>query len=130
MSLINKNVSEHFVCPITLQVMDQPVTNIKTGHNYERRAILQWIYSGNSTCPLTREKLRVGDLVDNDTLRCEIRQWKGGKKTQHARRTAPVPTVVVVRKHEAEDFLDLILSRADREEEEELESLLFEKGNS
>ena len=130
MSLINKNVSEHFVCPITLQVMDRPVTNIKTGHNYERRAILQWIYSGNPTCPLTREQICVGDLVDNDILRCEITQWKREKKTQHARRTAPVPTVVVVKKHHAGDFLDLIISRADQEEEEELESLLFGKGNS
>uniref|UniRef100_A0A0D9UYS1 RING-type E3 ubiquitin transferase n=1 Tax=Leersia perrieri TaxID=77586 RepID=A0A0D9UYS1_9ORYZ len=45
-----------FVCPITSQVFDDPVT-LETGQTYERRAIQEWLDRGNSTCPITRQRL-------------------------------------------------------------------------
>lgn len=77
----NTTVPEHFICPLTLQVMEQPVKNTKTGHVFESIAILQWIYSGNPTCPLTRQALRPTDLVLNEPLKQEIIAWKESLQT-------------------------------------------------
>lgn len=72
------NIPQHFICPLTLEVMKNPMENIKTGHNYERSAILEWMHSGNATCPLTREKLRPFYLVHNEALKDEIVEWNEG----------------------------------------------------
>ena len=71
-------VPKHFLCPLTLEVMRHPVQDPKIGQTYERGAILEWVYSGNATCPLTRQPLHPSDLVPNDTLKEEIGAWKEG----------------------------------------------------
>lgn len=63
-----------FVCPITLEVMVKPLMS-KYGHNFERESILEWIGSGNGTCPLTRQPLRLRDLLPNKALENEIAMW-------------------------------------------------------
>ena len=68
---------EHFLCPLTLEVMDDPVQHKVTKHNYERGAILHWIYFGSATCPLTRQPLDPSDFEDNQELQQEIRAWRG-----------------------------------------------------
>ncbi|CAI0543380.1 unnamed protein product [Linum tenue] len=45
-----------FVCPITSNIFTDPVT-IETGQTYERKSIQEWLDRGNSTCPITRQKL-------------------------------------------------------------------------
>ncbi|CAB9518267.1 Putative E3 ubiquitin-protein ligase LIN [Seminavis robusta] len=66
-----------FVCPLTLDVMENPVTNKETGKTYEKKAILEWVYlHGHATCPLTRKPLHPSDLQEDDVLQYEISQWK------------------------------------------------------
>ncbi|CAB9518268.1 Putative E3 ubiquitin-protein ligase LIN [Seminavis robusta] len=66
-----------FVCPLTLDVMENPVTHKETGKTFEKEAILEWVYRhGNATCPLTRKPLHPADLQDDDMLQFEISQWK------------------------------------------------------
>lgn len=69
------NAPRKFVCPLTLQVMKHPMQQKGTKTNYERRAILEWIYFGKGTCPLTRKKLHPGDFQENLFLKREIDHW-------------------------------------------------------
>ncbi|KAL0427020.1 UNVERIFIED_CONTAM: putative E3 ubiquitin-protein ligase LIN-1 [Sesamum latifolium] len=65
-----------FVCPITTHVFDDPVT-LETGQTYERKAIQEWIDRGNSTCPITRQKLSSTQLPKtNYVLKRLIASWQ------------------------------------------------------
>lgn len=64
-----------FICPLTLTVMKDPVMS-RYGQSYERGAILEWLAAGNETCPMTRQPLRMSDLISNPQLRLKIRRWQ------------------------------------------------------
>ena len=72
--LINWINPEDFRCPISLELMTDPVT-ISTGQTYDRVSIQQWLKSGNRTCPKTGAKLKNTELVPNITLRKLIHQF-------------------------------------------------------
>lgn len=59
-------------CPITHEVMHDPVLAPDT-HNYERAAIIQAL-SVNPISPMTRQPIRVDQLIENRELRQEIQQ--------------------------------------------------------
>ncbi|EOD19557.1 hypothetical protein EMIHUDRAFT_209151 [Emiliania huxleyi CCMP1516] len=63
-----------FVCPITTEVMSDPVM-AADGQSYERTAIERWLAT-KSTSPLTGEELEFTRLFPNHTLRRVIRQWQ------------------------------------------------------
>ncbi|MBA0857876.1 hypothetical protein Goshw_018493 [Gossypium schwendimanii] len=69
-------VPKYFICPISLQIMRDPVTAI-TGITYDRESIEQWLLKGKSTnCPVTQQPLpTVSDLTPNHTLRRLIQAW-------------------------------------------------------
>ena len=69
-------VPDHFLCPLTLDVMQDPVQHKETGHCFERKAIMDWICVGNGTCPLTRKPIKPSDLVQNVNLQDEIVIWQ------------------------------------------------------
>jgi len=73
----------HFLCPMTLEVTKVPMEHKETKHNYERKAIFEWIYFGKATCPLTRKKLHPDDFVENVRLRKEIEFWKSKHGVGH-----------------------------------------------
>lgn len=64
----------HFVCPISLQPMQDPVA-APTGITYDRRAIERWLAAGHATCPVTGQPLSLADLTPNHTLRRLIHSW-------------------------------------------------------
>lgn len=64
-----------FICTLTMEIMDDPLMS-KYGHNYERAAILEWLTSGHDTCPMTRQPMRLSDLISNHRLRGRIHEWK------------------------------------------------------
>ncbi|KAG8383167.1 hypothetical protein BUALT_Bualt05G0156500 [Buddleja alternifolia] len=64
---------DDFRCPITLEIMTDPVT-ITSGHTYGRDSILKWFGSGNHTCPKTGERLICVDLVPNRALKRIIKR--------------------------------------------------------
>ncbi|XP_062189107.1 putative E3 ubiquitin-protein ligase LIN [Phragmites australis] len=65
-----------FVCPITSQVFDDPVT-LETGQTYERRAIQEWLDRGNATCPITRQRIHGAQLPKtNYVLKRLIAAWR------------------------------------------------------
>ncbi|KAL6911199.1 hypothetical protein ACP4OV_000004 [Aristida adscensionis] len=71
---------EAFVCPLTKQVMQEPVT-IETGQTFEREAILKWFRECRDrrrtpTCPLTQAELRSTDVTPSLALRNVIHEWR------------------------------------------------------
>lgn len=71
-----RDAPQHFYCPLTLSLMKHPMQQKGTSKNYERGAILEWIYFGKATCPLTRQKLHPSDFEANPELQAEIAQWR------------------------------------------------------
>lgn len=69
------DIPEKFICPISLEIMNDPVMN-KCGQNYERASILQWLHRGNENCPLTRQPLSPSQLFPNNALKNNIQMWK------------------------------------------------------
>ncbi|MQL96989.1 hypothetical protein Taro_029671 [Colocasia esculenta] len=74
------DVPPYFLCPISLQIMRDPVT-LPTGITYDREAIEKWIFSKKEeqcpTCPVTMQPLAVdgAELTPNHTLRRFIQAW-------------------------------------------------------
>lgn len=75
-------IPQYYLCPISLQLMKDPVTAI-TGITYDRESIQQWLKTsaagGNKecpTCPVTKQPLpRDSDLTPNHMLRRLIQAW-------------------------------------------------------
>lgn len=68
-------VPPYFLCPISLQIMRDPVT-LLSGITYDRESIEQWIYSDkHNTCPATNQQMENFDLTPNHTLRRLIQAW-------------------------------------------------------
>ncbi|KAG8050585.1 hypothetical protein GUJ93_ZPchr0009g981 [Zizania palustris] len=76
-----------FVCPISLQPMQDPVT-APTGITYDRPAIERWLAAGHASCPVTGQPLSLADLTPNHTLRRLIEFWHSAPLTMTA--AAPV----------------------------------------
>ncbi|XP_077230669.1 E3 ubiquitin-protein ligase PUB22-like [Tasmannia lanceolata] len=69
------DVPYYFLCPISLEIMKDPVTVI-TGITYDRQSIERWIFSSKKkTCPVTKQELLDSDLIPNHTLRRLIQGW-------------------------------------------------------
>ncbi|KAK4441334.1 E3 ubiquitin-protein ligase PUB24 [Sesamum alatum] len=72
-------IPRYFLCPISLQIMKDPVTTV-TGITYDRESIEQWLVtsspSENAVCPVTKQPLsRTADLTPNHMLRRLIQAW-------------------------------------------------------
>lgn len=78
-------IPQYFLCPISLQIMRDPVTTI-TGITYDRESIEQWLRtmsyhdgeeeSAAAYCPVTKQPLpRNSDLTPNHMLRRLIQAW-------------------------------------------------------
>ncbi|MED6193192.1 hypothetical protein PIB30_016924 [Stylosanthes scabra] len=81
-----EEVPAHFLCPISLQLMRDPVT-VCTGITYDRDNIEKWLFTCKShTCPVTKQSLIIQHtdlhlhhhdliLTPNHTLRRLIQSW-------------------------------------------------------
>ena len=58
-------------CPITKDLMSDPVVLISDGYTYERAAITKWLEQ-NETSPITEAALQHKDMVPNLTMRSAI----------------------------------------------------------
>ncbi|XP_057518083.1 U-box domain-containing protein 30-like [Amaranthus tricolor] len=63
-----------FICPISLEVMQDPVT-LCTGQTYERINIMKWLSLGHLTCPTTMQELWDDSITPNKTLQQLIYSW-------------------------------------------------------
>ncbi|KAK1321693.1 U-box domain-containing protein 44 [Acorus calamus] len=72
-------IYEAFVCPLTKQVMKDPVT-LENGQTFERRAIENWFKECRDSgrrpiCPLTLKELSTTELNPSIALRNTIEEW-------------------------------------------------------
>uniref|UniRef100_A0A8R7V651 U-box domain-containing protein n=1 Tax=Triticum urartu TaxID=4572 RepID=A0A8R7V651_TRIUA len=71
-------IPEVFLCPISLDLMSDPVTLLPTGQTYDRPSIRRWLAAGHRTCPVTMRPLphhASGLLAPNRTLKHLIDRW-------------------------------------------------------
>lgn len=67
-------VSHQFICPITQEIMRNPVI-AEDGHTYEKDAIENWLEK-SPTSPMTRQQISSEKLIPNLALKQLIDQWK------------------------------------------------------
>ena len=65
------DIPDDFICPITLQIMTDPVIAPGYPQRYERSAITAWV-EGNRTNPVNRQPLHSRDLVADKNLKAQI----------------------------------------------------------
>lgn len=65
---------ESFFCPITQEIMKEPVITITKGISYEKTAIINWLKK-NQTCPKTRTPLNADQLIPNYALKNTIEDY-------------------------------------------------------
>jgi len=66
-------LEENLVCPISFELMEDPVILVEDGHTYERAAISEWLNTHTSS-PMTNESLRSKQLVPNKLVKSLIRE--------------------------------------------------------
>jgi septal ring factor EnvC (AmiA/AmiB activator) len=69
------DVPNGFTCPITGDVMVNPVIVAESGHTYEMSAIQRW-FASHDTDPMTGGKLTSKMLINNFNLKKIIEEWK------------------------------------------------------
>ncbi|EGB08542.1 hypothetical protein AURANDRAFT_26077, partial [Aureococcus anophagefferens] len=62
---------DHFACPLTFELMVDPVVDPTSGTTYEKAAIVEWL-TKNATSPVSGAALRPSQLVPNLALRNAI----------------------------------------------------------
>ncbi|XAR59629.1 Ubiquitin--protein ligase [Bertholletia excelsa] len=68
-------VPHHFLCPISMQLMRDPVT-VSTGIACDRHSIETWPFSYRKRiCRVTKQPLSIADPTPNHTLRRLIQAW-------------------------------------------------------
>lgn len=78
-SLRVEPIYESFLCPLTKQIMLDPVT-LESGATFERQAILKWFEESDSSgrrfiCPVTRKELSSIELNPSIALKNTIDEW-------------------------------------------------------
>ncbi|ESQ27489.1 hypothetical protein EUTSA_v10018134mg [Eutrema salsugineum] len=74
------NIYEAFICPLTKQVMQNPVT-LENGQTFEREAIEKWFKECSQngrplSCPITSQELSITDLNPSIALGNAIEEWR------------------------------------------------------
>ncbi|KAH6763657.1 ARM repeat superfamily protein [Perilla frutescens var. hirtella] len=75
-----------FICPISLEPMQDPVT-LCTGQTYERSNIMKWFSLGHYTCPTTMQELWDDTVTPNTTLHHLTYTWFSQKYVQMKKRS-------------------------------------------
>ncbi|KAI4369077.1 hypothetical protein MLD38_017566 [Melastoma candidum] len=103
-------VPAHFRCPISLDLMRDPVT-LSSGMTYDRGSIEAWMEAGNRTCPVTNTALRSLDVVPNHAIRKMIQEWCVENR-DHGVERIPTPRIPVS-PPEVNEILGRITSASD-----------------
>ncbi|CAF3608242.1 unnamed protein product [Rotaria sp. Silwood1] len=68
------SIPSNFICPITQDIMENPVLLVEDGHSYEKSALERWLKDHN-TSPLTNNQLKSQTFVINYTLKSIIEDF-------------------------------------------------------
>lgn len=82
---------DQFLCPVSEELMVEPVMLVETGQTYDRTSIEGWFAKGKNTCPLSGRDLDAKQLVPNFAVKKMINEWiqsNCGTMTVHQVRAA------------------------------------------
>jgi U-box domain len=94
-----------------MEVMEDPVMD-HCAHNFERRAICDWLQGGQQCCPISRKPLLSAELIPNHRLAERIERWKWQCESGLVDWEASAPESRSVDSDEAREVEDL--ERGDR----------------
>ncbi|XP_073701248.1 WD repeat, SAM and U-box domain-containing protein 1-like, partial [Garra rufa] len=77
-SLMDSDVPNHFLCPITRELMKDPVI-AADGFSYEREAMESWLNTPNRSSPMYNLPLKNTLLIPNRSLKMAIQCWKSSQ---------------------------------------------------
>jgi hypothetical protein len=84
-----------FMCPISYDIMTDPVILAGSGQTYERAAIEQWFRMGRRSCPTTKinlSKAAARQLISNRALKNVIedflKEWRAARGTSETKKKA------------------------------------------
>jgi hypothetical protein len=66
---------EDYFCPISKEIMVDPVIACKSGHVFEKTVIEQWLKT-NKTCPTCRCNIDTKEMRLNRFMKGEIERWR------------------------------------------------------
>lgn len=66
---------KEYICPISLELMRDPVLLVETGQVYDRSSIEGWFKAGKSTCPVSGAKVKQMRLSPIFPLRSAIQSY-------------------------------------------------------
>ncbi|KAG7397109.1 Ankyrin repeat domain-containing protein 27 [Phytophthora boehmeriae] len=72
-----QDIPPEFKCAVSLKLMKKPMRS-PFGQVFERQVIEAWFRDFGNRCPLTGQPLTLQELVSDDKLQGEIREWKHG----------------------------------------------------
>eukprot|EP00899_Mesostigma_viride_P001775 jgi/Mesvir1/11599/Mv00010-RA.1 len=81
-SLLQAAPPREFVCPLSLELLKDPVAVVETGEVYERSAIEGWFQRGNRVDPWTRQPLSSTRLTPVRLLRRLVEEWVEQQSTR------------------------------------------------
>lgn len=113
LSNLEISIPRHFRCPISLDLMKDPVT-LSTGITYDRHSIETWIEAGNQTCPITKQVLTTLEPTPNHTLRKMIQDWCVDNRSYGIERI-PTPRIPM-NSHQVTDMLSKVVAACRRDE--------------
>jgi hypothetical protein len=74
-SEIEENCPPSFICPITTEIMTDPVILVETGTTYDRASISQWLEKHDSD-PSTGLKIQSKEMIPVLALKNAIEEWR------------------------------------------------------
>lgn len=72
---VAESAPREYVCPISLELMRDPVLLVETGQVYDRSSIEGWFKAGKSTCPVSGAKVKQMRLSPIFPLRSAIQAY-------------------------------------------------------
>eukprot|EP00898_Chlorokybus_atmophyticus_P008378 jgi/Chlat1/8541/Chrsp82S07941 len=80
---------EGFICPLSLDIMRDPVIITGSGQTCQRTLAEHWFAAGNTTCPITGVQLSSAQLIPNYALRGAVEDWLNRRSTITSPATSP-----------------------------------------
>eukprot|EP00210_Caulerpa_lentillifera_P007248 g6935.t1 len=73
------SIPDVFICPISRELMTDPVALADTGQIYDRSSIVGWFREGHNTCPLTGTQLYSQRLIPLYAIRTAVHEFASNK---------------------------------------------------
>eukprot|EP00618_Florenciella_parvula_P031928 CAMPEP_0119543064 /NCGR_PEP_ID=MMETSP1344-20130328/53924_1 /TAXON_ID=236787 /ORGANISM="Florenciella parvula, Strain CCMP2471" /LENGTH=656 /DNA_ID=CAMNT_0007587337 /DNA_START=35 /DNA_END=2005 /DNA_ORIENTATION=- len=79
-------VPDELKCPITLELMEEPVMLVQSGQTYDREAILTWLIKNPNKCPLTGDFEGEAKVQPNYAVKGLVDKWVEVEQAREAER--------------------------------------------